>query len=274
MDKSEKEKKDTFANSNIFKTLSTFSKSELRAFDKFVSSPFHNNRSELIPFWKEIKKFCPAFAGEEFTKEKVFSSICPGQKFRDDVIRRLCSNLFKLSEEYLAYDFYRKNAFDFDKSLLEQYFIRDLDRLYNRQLARTRSSLEHNPLRNAEYYERVSGIEEIDRFHLAKRDTTAKRTTVQKQIESVWQYSVITLLRLYINAIQYNNQFNSKHDISQLSFLLQIVENPAFKKSRSAEMFYLSYNHDRVSTPKLYNDLKRLNQYLTYRFLIVYTHYL
>ncbi len=245
--------------SNIFTVLKTFSKAEVREFDKFVRSPFHNNRSELIPFWEEIRTKYPDFATDKATGETIFSNIYPGRKFRIDVLSRLCSNLLKLSEEYLAFKFYRKDEFNYNRNLLEQYYQRDLDKSYNKQFDKTCDSLNKGKLRNAEYYERVMLVEEINRFHLTKRDTTAKKLSVQKQIESVWQYSVVTLLRLYTNAIQYVDQFNSKHDLGNLKLLLDIYENPGFQKTPASEMFFLSLKLLRESrNDETFSKLKKL----------------
>ncbi|MBK8553973.1 MAG: hypothetical protein IPL53_24175 [Ignavibacteria bacterium] len=106
---------------NIIQLLKAFSKNEVKEFDKFVHSPFLNNRAEVAAFFDKIKKYYPCFDQTDFTKKKVYDSLYPYSGYRDDVIRRLCSNLFKLAEDYLSYNSFRNEKFDQHKNLLEQY---------------------------------------------------------------------------------------------------------------------------------------------------------
>ena len=112
MDNSEQKNSNSFLSGNLIQLLNTFSKEEMREFGKFVNSPFHNNRSDVILFFDEIKKFHPGFNKSEFSKENIFSLIFPKKKYQDDVIRRLASNLFKLAEEFCAYNNFRKDKWN------------------------------------------------------------------------------------------------------------------------------------------------------------------
>src|SRR5437773_7442006 len=110
-------KHDSFQNSSLVQILKSLTVEEMREFDKFVHSPFHNNRSEVTRFFDEIKKYYPDFENKDFSKEKVYSKLYPGKKYRDDVVRRLTSNLFKAGEDYCSYKMYRKDPMDYNKYL-------------------------------------------------------------------------------------------------------------------------------------------------------------
>src|SRR5258706_14034499 len=98
MTKTEIVKNNSIQEINIIRILKTFTGDEMREFGKFVNSPFHNNRSEVRRYFSEIKRFYPSFQQSNFSKEEIFSRIHPDKKYRDDVIRRLSSNLFRLAE--------------------------------------------------------------------------------------------------------------------------------------------------------------------------------
>ncbi len=240
--------KNTLNKSNVFKLLKNLSKSEFNEFDKFVHSALLNNRSEVTAFFDRIKKYYPSFDHAEFTKKKIYDSLFPDSGYRDDVIRRLCSNLFKLAEDYLSYSFFRSDKFNQHKNLLEQYRRRDLNDFYKKQFYRTGLFLKENKLRNAEYFLRTAQIEEINRQHITKRDTTAMLTDVQIQIDSIWKFTLIKLLRLYAVAVQHVNQFNKKYDLSNLTLLLDLIDRSDFKNEKTVELYYL--------TTKIMTDLK------------------
>ena len=132
-----KKKEDSFTASNLISLLKSFTKVEMKQIDKFVHSPFHNNRNEVSRFYDRIKSYFPGFDNREFQKEKIYSKLYPGGKYKDDVIRRLSSNLFKLAEEYGAYKTFRNVRFDYNKYLLEFHLSRSEEPLYLKQQNKT-----------------------------------------------------------------------------------------------------------------------------------------
>src|SRR5690349_2443001 len=126
----------------LIQLIKTFSKEEMKELEKFASSPFHNNRSEVAEFCTELRKFHPKFSQNNFSLEKIFNVMYPGKKYRDDVIRRLSSNLFKLAEEYGAYSIFRGKKLEYDKSLIEFYTARPAIDFTGKQIKKTEDLLE------------------------------------------------------------------------------------------------------------------------------------
>lgn len=113
---------DTFNKSNIIQLLRIFTQDELKEFDKFIRSPFHNNRSDVILYLEILKKFHPEFNHIDLNKNKIYSVLYPSGQYRDDVIRRLSSNLYKLGEEFAAYRNFRNDKYRYEKSILDFFY--------------------------------------------------------------------------------------------------------------------------------------------------------
>lgn len=88
--------------SQLIKMIKTFSKSELRAFTRFVDSPYYNTGKSTSLLFKELKMYYPAFTGDELTRENLFEKVYPGRKFSPDLMNRLVSNLIKLAEKFIS----------------------------------------------------------------------------------------------------------------------------------------------------------------------------
>src|SRR5687768_5079127 len=142
MAEGEHKAQNSFQSGNLIQFLKVFSKEEMKELSKFVSSPFHNNRSEVTNFFEVMKKFHPDFDQPAFTKENIFAALYPEKKYQDDVIRRLSSNLFKLAEEYAAYKNFKKDRFDYEKNLLEFYFFKNADKFFWKQHTKAENYLE------------------------------------------------------------------------------------------------------------------------------------
>jgi len=251
--------KHLFESSSLIKLLKLFSKDELKEFEKFVHSPYHNNRSEVTRFFDEIKKFYPGFKRKDFTKEKIFTRIYPGKKYKDDVIRRLSSNLFKLGEEFAAIENFSKDEYNFEKNLLDYFFSKNDDKFFLRHNDKIQKNLRDLKIRDSEYYHRQSAINEIHRSYMLKSDPTYKKSGYEKQIEYHWKYVLTSLLRLYGFAEYETYFFNKKYDLKFKDDLLRISQNANFFDSKTVEIYYLLLKlYDRNNNDEAFYRLKKL----------------
>lgn len=234
-----KQKQDSFNNSSAIGLLKLFTKEEMREFGKFVDSPFHNNRSDVTRFFEAIKKFYPSFSGENFTKEKIFAELYPGIEYRDDIMRRLSSNLFKAGEDYAIYITDRKNNFQNEKSLLDFYSSRNSDRYFTRQLKKINEGFAEESIRDAEYFYKQSLLNEAERLYNLKDDPTYKKTGFKEQIINLWKFSLASILRLYGFAEYEIFFFNKSYDLQYCKPLMEIAESSGYMGSKAVEIYCL-----------------------------------
>jgi hypothetical protein len=229
----------SFSKSNIVQLLRMFSQDEMREFEKFIRSPFHNNRSDVIRYFEMLRKFYPEFTHKDFTKEKIYSMLYPSEQYKDDVMRRLSSNLFKLGEKFAAQLISGKNEFNYEKNLLDFYSIKNEDKFFRRHLEKIEKQFEEQDLRDSEYFYRKSMINEIERKYMQKDDPTFKKSGYEKQIINLWKFTLSELLRLYGFAEYEIYFFNKKYDLKYMEPLLKIAESSDFMGSKTVEIYYL-----------------------------------
>lgn len=114
--------------------LGTFSKTELRDFEKFVSSPFFNKGRNYLPFLKLLTKLHPNYEGKNIAPEYIYSKLHPGKQFNKQIIWNQTSALLGLAEEYLAYINTKKKKYPKLASLAEEYTSRRLNSYYLKTL--------------------------------------------------------------------------------------------------------------------------------------------
>lgn len=228
----------SFSETNLIKFLKMLSKKEMKEFTKFIQSPFHNNRSEVTLFFNEIKKFHPSFNKKSFSKEKIFSKLYCKQKYKDDVIRRLSSNLFKLGENFVAYNNFKKDNFNFEKNILDFYSYQNDDKFFWKQFERVNALLNGQRLRNSEYFHRLSLLNEKEYIYLQKDDPNYKKSGYEKHLESQWKYSIIELLKINSCALIETTYFNKQYEIKHLKTLLKIAEDTGYISTEAIEIYY------------------------------------
>jgi hypothetical protein len=99
-------------NSKLIEILKTFSKDEMKEFDKFISSPYFGCRKFIMDFLKLLRKYHPDFKEENIKKEILFAEMYPGKKYNDGLLRRMSSEIIKYALDYLAFKKFNEiNAF-------------------------------------------------------------------------------------------------------------------------------------------------------------------
>ena len=88
--------------SKLFTILKTFSDEEMKRFEKFISSPFHNNGRNFKPIYSYLKKLHPDFPQKKLTDEAIFRKLYPGKKYdlktSSKNIKVILSRFTKLTE--------------------------------------------------------------------------------------------------------------------------------------------------------------------------------
>ncbi|MCB0728887.1 MAG: hypothetical protein KDD00_15590 [Ignavibacteriae bacterium] len=119
----------------LIQILKTFTKEEIKNFEKFVASPYFSHGRDLTPFYKIMKSYYPDFENSKFTAEKIFSKLHPEEKFNkskaENVLRVLSFELTKMAEEFLATEFARSNKFRERINLLDALIKKNLDKQFS-----------------------------------------------------------------------------------------------------------------------------------------------
>ena len=111
--------------SSLTDILRSFSKKEIKEFGLFVESPYYNTSEATTKLYYEIIKFYPAFSSRNYDKEYLFSKVYPGGILKEDLLRKLLSNLIKLTNEFLKQESVKKMK-DQELLVLKEYSKRGL----------------------------------------------------------------------------------------------------------------------------------------------------
>lgn len=138
--------------SRLLRLLRTFSESEIRSFEDFVFSPFHNKNERVRDLMVYLKGKYPDFTEAEVDRKVVFEVVYPGAPFRDLKIRHLMSMLLKLAESFLVLNRPGAMRWENQLSLLNEYQRRGLDRHFESTQKRIGEGLSKQPTRDENYF--------------------------------------------------------------------------------------------------------------------------
>lgn len=88
--------------SQIIKILRTFTEPEIRAFERFVHSPYFNTSEATRKLFSAMKIHYPGFSEGNLTKQKLFAAVYGKREYNNLLFNKLSSNLIKLSLEFIT----------------------------------------------------------------------------------------------------------------------------------------------------------------------------
>ena len=226
-------------NSSLIKILRSFSRAQLRSFEKFTDSPYFNTSRASAEMLKEMIKYYPDFSSPQFTKENLFKAVYSKNDFNSVLFRKILSNLINLSEKFLTVE----NQDFKDSCLLKGLRKNKLFDLYN--LKHKRIVKENKDiLINEEFLLGLSFIEgENTNYHYE----TDNYVEYEKGKENVFQYDSLyyfyrfaqTFIRLKNVAIldpsQSNNLIGYLHKNLDLGCLVNDIKGSSMQNK---EIFY------------------------------------
>ncbi|HMQ78045.1 MAG TPA: hypothetical protein PKE39_05375 [Ignavibacteria bacterium] len=116
--------------SKLITILKTFSGEDLKRFEKFIISPYHNSGRNLKPLFKAVTKFHPDYPEDKLSGEKILKSlrISSGgyNKSSSSQLAVRYSELTRLAKNFLVVENSLNNSFAYSKTLAEYYNDKNL----------------------------------------------------------------------------------------------------------------------------------------------------
>ncbi|MBK9331164.1 MAG: hypothetical protein IPM96_01905 [Ignavibacteria bacterium] len=125
----------------LIRTLKSFSREEMKLFEKFAASPFFNNGRNYLPLLSELKIFLSGIDSDNFSYENIYENLYPGKKFNKQVMWNLVSGLEKLALEFLLQTALKNSKKERSVLMFDELLKRNLDREILSQIQKTEKFL-------------------------------------------------------------------------------------------------------------------------------------
>lgn len=236
-------------NSKLTDVFFSLSASEKTALRKFVRSPYHNKREDVIALFDYLDKLSPE-RSDLLDREKVFNVIFPDEKYGKETDRQLryaMSFLLKTIEEFLA----QREALG--SELKNQIFLsaafrrKHLDKHFRQSQELARKMLEKYPYRDFEYYDTLFKIEEEDYLYAGDAQRNAPRNLQELSDTLDIQY-IAAKLKQSCLLLAHQTVFKIGYDTGLLNYLLDYVENKEdLLQHKAIALYFLYYKAVTVS---------------------------
>ncbi len=244
--------------SKVLSILKTFSDEELKKFEDFLNSPFHNKNTKVVNLFTVLKRYHPAYENINLNKEQIFRQLYGNVKYVEVNIRNLLSDLNILTEDFIRYINFSKSDY-YEKILIEEFHKRDINEELERKVMQFEKKIEMNDLKDERYYEDKIFLYGMKSF--MGSDKILLESHRPDEIKSKIIFFLITLMESFFQLIIEEQRAKIVHDFSFLKHSLEYVKirKNEFQDSPILQIYYyiaLSFFDENDE-----NNYKKVKQY-------------
>lgn len=208
--------------------LDSFSKSELKEFDRFLRSPYfmegRNLRSNLIyKYFCLLKESFPGFSKSNINKKDLFGKLYDGREFSSVLLRRLDSDLGKLAIEFLNQEEFRKDAALQSINSASAISKRLSEKLIRKQLAKSEKILSSQKY-DSDYNYNMQSLVLIKNNYAYTKDDMLKIYDIRSEADNFMKYTFCRGLEIFRNIQNDKAILNLKIDTHFFENLLTFLE--------------------------------------------------
>lgn len=207
--------------------LSSLSKVEWNAFERFVNSPFLNPNPNCIKMLEVLAVYYPEFNEGDIENEKIYKELFSKQKFDMQKLRYLMTDLTRLLEEFFAYQEYETQTAQRKHHLVNALTKRKLGKYAAQHQRQTFDLLEKLPHRDGSYYSDLLLAQEDAYLLSAMQDQRSLDSDLQGLSTNMDTAYLSKKLRYTSEIINRMNVLGVSYDLPFLPFILDYLKaNP------------------------------------------------
>jgi hypothetical protein len=227
-------------NSHLVAILKTFSRKEIRDYKKWLQSPIHNQRDDVVKLFEYLMTAGRLEKEKLLAKERVFTKIFPGEAFDDAKIRQTMHFLLKATEEFLIYQELRGDEVRSQMALSSVYRKRKLDKAFQKTIRSVETLQEEFPYRD-EHFFRNKYLLQIEKYTFFER----KKRTIDYNLQEVSDALDITFLadKLRQTCLMLAHQavYKTRYKIGLLEETIQYIEKNDLLHYPAIAIYYYGY---------------------------------
>lgn len=226
--------------SRLILVLRTFTKKELRELKKWVQSPFHNQREDVIKIYDYLNESNNLFNDNLLDKAFVFPQIYPDEKFDDSKMRQVMHFLFKEVENYLLYSEQKNRDIENKIQLVKIYRKRKLSKLLDKEISKTKNLIATTNVKNELHYHNNYLLEE-EHYNFLSESQRTSDLNLQNVSYALNLSFIISKLRQSCLKLAHQSVYKIDYQNVLLNEVIEYIEQNDFLNSNVISIYYYLY---------------------------------
>lgn len=226
--------------SQLFSILRTLSKKEIRDLKKWLSSPVHNQRDDVLLLFEYLIVGNRLHEEKYLKKERVFSKLFPKQTFDDARLRQVKHFLLKSVEEFLIYQELREDQVRSKLALASVYRKRKLEKAFQKTMKSAQSAQEQFPHRNEHFFHNAYLLHQ-EQFQFQSEQQRMIENNLQDVSDSLDTMFLVDKLRQACLMLAHQKVFKTEFEIGLLQEILNYIESKQILNIPAIAIYYYTY---------------------------------
>lgn len=224
-------------NSQLIAVLKTLSKSEVREFRKWLQSPVHNQRDDVVQLFEYLCAGNHLEQDKFLEKQRVFRKIYGAQAYNDAKLRQANHFLSRNLEEYLAYQQWRQDDVRSRVPLLTQLRKRKLNKSFQRTNHQLEQAQEKQPYRTDRYY-RNQYLIQLEAFTQASERQRTPENNLQLVSDTLDTTYLIEKLKLSCRMVFHQIVYKTDFNFGMLQHIIRFIEERDLTQTPVVAIYY------------------------------------
>lgn len=218
----------------------SLNKKEVRELHKWLQSPAHNQRQDVIKLFDFLVKNLPN-GDEGAEKTRAWKAVFPKQPYDDAYMRQVMYFLLKAIEEYLVFVDVASDQVQYQISLTRIYRKRKLEKAYKLAYRMGAEGLKNQPLRNTYYLLNKFFLEQEEYEHKMSITQNAP-VNLQETADALEKWFLEERLRISKDMIAHYRIYQKiNYDHGLLEQTLSYVEEKEMLSESAIAVYYYAY---------------------------------
>ncbi len=196
------------------------SKVELSQFMKFVDSPFHNSHEQVKSLCRYLISLYPRWSPSKLDRQEVYHHLFPKAPFKDIVLRRIQSKLFKLAEQFIGYQEFAQASTNSDLYVLRAYQRRQLPKHYQKKAQMTQKKMGELKQKGQAFYFDHYLFQEGQNRYLESLHQRNIEPNLQVLSDSLDHFYLLSKLKCCCAMMSYQNLVTIQYELHLIEPLL------------------------------------------------------
>ncbi len=186
----------------VINIISKFSSHEIRELKDFINSPYFNKSRKITLLFEEITQHHPDYDISRLNNEVLHDALFPHIKYNDATIRHLFSDLFKLTERYLAVRNLEHKKFEFYYGVSEEIETKECFELIDSYLNKMNDALIVESCVGADYFQNNVRME-TKKFNFSLQNyLPSDKVNIQKTVQHLTNRNTYLISHFIIEIIR------------------------------------------------------------------------
>ncbi len=220
--------------------LLTLTKAQANRFKKYLNSPYFNENNDLVKLFNLILKK-HSLNQKSSTKTAVWKQLYPEKKFNDNWMRRICSDLTRLCQDFLALEVNKNQALDKQLSIVSAVNNPKLNKHFTGAVRQVRATIKNQGLKNANYHYTNFKIEFACHLHLEMM--MAKRRDFENLEKADFHldcFYITNKLKHFCDVLGYSKILSSKTELFFFDNFFSVLEDSKYLEVPAVKSYYLT----------------------------------